>query len=342
MIRTFEKDGNILPSIINLVNSIPEEQIFSQQYLLRHPKIIVNKSFKRVFSAFDNLLILKVQIEDYHKKSKDFTNYNFEPLSKSILELIESLNSFIEDCQHIFKATTPFTQDTQKINKNFVSDWLKKAKHPTQKDFFDSIKHYKEEISYYINNYKHEHGRIDIIPGLCENEFTIGYTMKFIGETPDGNMEILDLNKVRTLILDINYHFYHFYNISESFTKYLLRAQKAFYGTDIKLLKVDSNQFDVNKIVENMKYQDLLIFPNNDLFTPKVSIELNDKSLSLKYPFGITEQNTKHIKLLKIKDKSYPENSIIAIPTNKTIKIMEDFLNGNRKKGDKLELSLDE
>lgn len=342
MIRTFEKDGNILPSIINVVNSIPEDQIFNQQYFLRHPTIIVRKSYKRVFLAFDNVLLLTTQIENHYIKLKDISNYNFEPLAKSILELLDSINSFIEDCQHIFKATTPFTLDTQKIKSKFVSDWLRKAKHPTQKGFFNSVKDYKDEIGYYINNYKHEHGRIDIILGVYNNEFTIGYIMKFIGETPDGNMETLDLNKVRTLYLDINYHFYQFYNIAESFTEHFLSAQKVFYGINIKVMKFDSKEYGVDDLIERMKYKDLLIFPNNDLFTPKVLIELNDKSLTLKYPFGITEQNTNHINLMSIEGKDYPENSLIVIPSSKAIRVIEEFTNGNRQEGDSLNLSLDD
>lgn len=340
--KTYEDNGNILPSIFNLIKSIPEEQIFNQIYHLRHPKIIVYKTLKRVFSAFDNILILSNEIENEYFKTKNLTNYNFEPLQKAIMELIESINSFIEDCQHIFKSTTPPTDITKNINEKFVSIWLKKAKHPVQKSFFESIKEYRDEITYYTNNYKHEHGRIDIIPGIYENDFTIGYTMKFIGDTPSGCMEILDLNKVKTLRLEIIYHFYQFYNISEIFTKELINSQKLFHGIDIKILKFETNEFNVENLIKRMQFKDLLIFPNNDLFMPKVYIKLTPKSLNINYPFGITENNTKHIKLIKIADKPYPENSLIAIPTNKTIKIWDEFMNGDRKKDNQLELSLDD
>src|SRR5690606_9564104 len=258
-------------------NSIPESQIFNRQYQLRHPKLIVNRSLTRVFSAFDNLLILINEIENDFIKIKKLDDYNFSSLSRSILELIESINSFIEDCQHIFKVTTPVSEYTEKIDTKFVSEWLKKAKHPTQKDFFDSIKDYKTEIAYYINNCKHEHGRIDIVFGQNEKDLALGYIMKFIGDTDNGQMEILDLNKVKTLYLDINYHFYQLYNISELFCKYFQIAQKIFYGNELKVLSFDLKGFGVNDIINRMKYDDLLIFPNNDILFPKVNIEINSK-----------------------------------------------------------------
>lgn len=340
--RTKEENGNILPSIYNLINSIPEEQIFNQEYLLRHPRVIVNRTLKRVYTSFENILSLIIRIEKDTLLIENFKDYNFDSLSKAIMELMESINSFIEDCQHIFKSTTPPSYTISKINENFVSKWLKKAKHPTQKIFFDSIKEYKEEIAYFINNYKHEHGRIDIIPGHYQDNITLGYTMKFIGETPDGNIEILDLNKVKTLRLDIAYHFYQFYKISEIFTKELINAQKIFHGIDITISKFDTDEFNVSKIVEKIQFRDLLIFPNNELFLPKVQINSTSSSLELEHPFGITEKNTKHIKLLKIKDKPFPENALIAIPTARTIKILESFLNGKREADNKLELSLDD
>jgi len=94
--------------------------------------------------------------------------------------------------------------------------------------------------------------------------------------------------------------------------------------------------------LQNINYNDLLIFPNNELFTPKVYINHNSKYLEIKYPFGITKENTEYIKLAPIEGKPYPDNSLIIIPTNRTITKIQNFLNGERKSGDKLTMSLDD
>ncbi|MGC1631107.1 MAG: hypothetical protein WA749_03240, partial [Gelidibacter sp.] len=142
IIKDLNKDGNFLPSLINLTHSIPDDFLFHNHYNLRHPKIIANRSIQRVFKSFNKVIkeqdeILK-RLDSLTQRNKDTSD-----LSELIYDLLSSILSYIEDCLHILKSGTP------KENKKalFVSKWLEINKHPSYKTFYNSIKDYRTEIS---------------------------------------------------------------------------------------------------------------------------------------------------------------------------------------------------
>lgn len=335
--RSINKDGNLYPKALNAVKSIPDSFVYSKDYYLRKPHTILNLSYQRIFKAFSNTLELEFNLRQDIKKDGDILNHDFDKLGSFLIELFDSINSFIEDCLHIFKSTTPSSQEILSIDRKFVSQWLKKANHPTFEKFFNSIKDYRDEITYYTNHIKHEHGRIDILVGKSESDLTLGYTMKFMGDTPSGPLEILDLNKVKCIILDLNYHFFQVYRISDSFSNELINSIRFYHTCDVALKPIEKEFPELDIIIEKLKINKLLVFPNNEIITPKVLIQFQPSFLKLEYPFGITDENTKHIKYSKIKGEEYKEQKLLIIPTKRTLKLFK-----NAKDGDQIRLSLDD
>lgn len=335
--RSSSKDGNLLPNAINVVNSIPETLIYNGSYYLRKPEIILNLSYKRIFRAFNNTLNLEHELQEEYAQNRDALNPKFEQFGELIMEVLESINSYIEDCMHIFKCTTPVNDKNLRIKKKFVSQWLKQAKHPTSESFYNSIKEYRDEIAHYTNQYKHEHGRIDVLVGKKESRFSFGYIMKYIGDTPQGPLETLDLSDVKCVLLDLQYHFYQFYRISECFSFELLKAIKVFHSVEIELKKIEKDFDEFDNIIEKLQIKNLLVFPNNEIVSPKVLIEREFNSLKLQYPFGITQENTEHVRAFRIKDKPFAEYKLLAVPTKDSIRKIRES-----KTGDRLFFNLDD
>ncbi len=340
ILRNIEENGNLLPSAINVVNSIPIKYIYNKNYFLREPKIIILKSTDRVLKAFVDIIELNDTITNDFETKELETHPEFNRLSKSIIELLDAINSLIEDCLSIFKCTTPPSELTDKNKKRFVSQWLERSKHPTYLSFFKKVESYRNEITYYINNYKHQHGRIEIIPGNIENKnYTLGYTMKYIDKITDDVMEVLDLNKVKSISLDIKYNFYQFYNICELFSSSLIESINLYHNAKLDIQKVDIKLDELEFILSKINKDNLLVFPNNELFAPKVYIKHDEKSLSIHYPLGITNENSKFIIKAPIKGKSSPQFSVLLVPSDKVIEELKPFHDGQKQEGDKLTLT---
>src|SRR5690606_14627718 len=139
--RKTNNNGNLLPSIIDLVHSIPKPYLFHEDYLYRHPIIIARRSISRILSAISNVIDEHDKIVATYKKDRDKksiqTEDSIQPLTMAITELFESIVSYIEDCLIILKCSTPVP--TKKPKSKFVHHWLDKANHPTSKNFLNSI-----------------------------------------------------------------------------------------------------------------------------------------------------------------------------------------------------------
>lgn len=339
ILRNTKINGNLLPVAINTVYSIPEEYIYSKNYFLRHPKIILFKSIDRIIKAFIDVIDLNDKIVKDLKLKKTEVHPEFNKLSKSIVELLDSINSLIEDCLSIFKTTTPPTEVIKKNKRKFVYQWLEKSKHPTYLSFYDKVKSYRNEITYFINKHKHEHGRIEIVPGIINNnECILGYTMKYIDDISGEVLEVLDLNKIKSISLDIQYNFYQFYNICEHFSSALLESIKIFHKTELVIKNIDIKLDTLNYILPKIHKNELFVFPNNELFEPKVYTKYDEGILEINYPVGITEENSQFIIKSPIKGKPSPRFSVILVPTETVVEQFKTFQNSQKKT--KMRLSL--
>lgn len=319
--RDIKIDGNFLPEIVNIVNSVPDAFLYHEKYLLRHPKIIVYRSLTRIFKAFYEINKESKNIQEQLSESQlVYDDQNSEDITTKladlVLELLESIISHIEDCLYIFKCTTPFNSTQEK----FVSRWLEKVKHSTYRNFYDSIKDYRDEISLFVNKVKHEHGRLKIMIGFHKQGNIIGYYIKNIEDTENGVKEVLDLNKVKTLVPDLKFHFYNVYYISNLFSSALIDSLKIYQSAEINIARVESNINKFEEIVKTINDNDFFVFPSNEIFSPKVFIHFDIDKLLIEYPVGVTQENKKFTIASAIKGMQYPLNQVILVPTKKALK----------------------
>jgi len=326
IIKDLNKDGNFLPSVINLSHSIPADFSFHNNYNLRHPKIIANRSIQRVFKSFDKVLneqnLILERLDLLNQKNLD-NGY----LSELIYDLLSSILSYIEDCLHILKSGTP------KENKKslFVSNWLEINKHPTFKSFYKSIKKYRTEIANYVNEVKHNHGRIQVITSLNKEQNYLGYFMSEVEATDNNDTaDTFNLNKIKTLKIELRYHLYQVYFISERLKDAYLKASNYYFN---KIFPITQHSLEIKycpEIFQRIIEERFYVFPP-DIFTAKVYMKFNKEKLILEYPYGMNTENEKFVQAFKIENEEYPENRILIVPTRKMLMRIK-----NMKQGDKL------
>jgi hypothetical protein len=294
--RSVENDGNIKPEIYNLLKNLPEEVLHHRSYGYLHPLGIYNRSLSRVTKAFCNVITelkkLKKDIGLLDVHSKEFVKLESSNLLKSQNELLHSLQSHIDDCYHILKATSPYpnmdaikSSDKKRMNRSPYL-WLYYSKHPTFLIFKDNIQEYKSFVDLIVNKLKHEHARLrDVI--LANNfETRIGYFVE-VSEV-DGEEEVVlgpdpEIHPNSTVFSysrDLSFHFYNLYELSRHLKNALIKAfeQYNFVLTDDFYFKEAST--DINDIAKELYELNLLFFPS-EYIKPVPIIEWDRDTLFL-------------------------------------------------------------
>ncbi len=327
IIKDLNKEGNFLPGVINLSHSIPDDFLFHKNYNLRHPKIIANRSIQGVFKYFDKVLNEQNEILERLDSSKH-KNLDYSHMSELIYNLFSSILSYIEDCFHILKSGTP------KENKKsiFVSKWLELNKHPSYKAFYNSIKDYRTEIAEYVNEVKHNHGQIQVITSLNKKQNYLGYFMSKVEQTDNDEIaDTFDLNKIKTLKIELRYHLYQIYFISEQLKNAFLKASNYFLNKTFPIIAHSVETKYCQEILSRIIQDSFYVFPP-DIFSAKVYIQFDKEKLILEFPYGVNKENEKFVQTFKLKNEAYPENRILLVPTRKILERMK-----NMKQGEKIE-----
>lgn len=152
VIRSFTNDGNIYPSLFNLINTIKDNDkiLHYKEHCLMHPGAMYNKSIQRIFSALNDLL-------DYMpNQSKIEKIGNTDELFKKTKEVIESIITFREDTFQIMKCLYHKNEVTKK--EQFADKWLEIVNEADIKEYKGNIK-FINNLNFINNKVKHENGR---------------------------------------------------------------------------------------------------------------------------------------------------------------------------------------
>jgi len=326
ILRSTETHGNLLPSIINLVHSLPDEIVHNERYGYRNPKLIAIRSLSRIFDAFNEVYIQNDLVLELYNTNNSIQNYQIiSRLEKAIIELMESIASYMDDCYTLLKITSP--KDEPKYNN--VVLWLQKTNHPFRKQFFNSIKEYHDDVKKYINELKHHIGKLRIVVGkMGEKDLIIGYSLPYMSETPENEYaEILDLNDLNSLMIELKYHFYNVYLISEKLTEFMIKSIKHFYDFTLNVKKRDwVNEYET--VFNRMNEKTFVTFPIEAKYdAPQIYISYEKTKLKIE-KIGRSKENEKLCVPLNIKGKNPETHRIMLIPKPK---ILEEF-NSHMKK----------
>ena len=244
--RSTHNHGNLYPEVHNYLKQLPEHVLHYSEFRQRPPFSIYSLSTKRVIDAFHKLLHELEHLNSATFNADGLLDYDIDKISACQIELLESMQSHIDDCYLILKVTMhPYVS----LNKQYIytDTWLEKAKHPTFNSFRQSINDYREYVAKIVNKAKHNHGRLrtivmhSITPEvrafspdtglnyLFNNLRVHGYYLEgvhdngAVGPDPDiheGGNTAISFN------YDLRKHFANFYRIGKLLNKYLKNAYR--------------------------------------------------------------------------------------------------------------------
>jgi hypothetical protein len=181
--RSLECDGNVKPEVYNFLKHLPQEVLHHSSYNYIHPFGIYNRSFKPIINGFSEVLKELNKVEDEiepFKADNKFVGFESSNLLRAQKELLYSIQSHIDDCYHILKATTAYPnmdEFNSRIRRSMGRSpyqWLIHT-NPTVFDFKDNIQEYKSFIDVIVNKLKHEHRRLRDIIYISNFEKRVGY-----------------------------------------------------------------------------------------------------------------------------------------------------------------------
>ena len=321
--RHIHNDGNLYTKAFNILDSLPDNVLVHEQHKMRHPRVILYRSFAKVLSLMEDLLFeiqnlqnMNYDVFEVYIRDTDKIGAQIKRISSIYENLILAISSYIEDANNILKSLTPITSP---ITERFVHRWLKKARHPTFALLYSQIKDYRNEVAHYANIIKHEHGIINIVFGIYDSTIIMGFNMRLV-EVIDGSeaLEVEDFNNIKSFNFELQYHFYQFYRIGEILFECIFEALKHYYGEDFNFnyKAIKSNSQENNRILNfcsKLKKLHSYTFPNKDLLTPKVLLTIDGDGFCLEYPIGIVDDKSRIVAEMKMDKTGETKETLLIL-----------------------------
>lgn len=324
--RSINKDGNIFPSMFNLVDSLPIKTIHNERYGYRTPTLIASRSITRIFEAFTKVYKEHDYTLGYYRQYGKIEDYKIvSELEKSIVELLESIASYVDDCNTLFKITSPLHGPKDKD----VVVWLKKTNHPYRNEFFHSIKEYHDNLKKIVNDLKHQNGKLNIVIGILgSGETIIAYSLPYMSKTPDNEYaEIVDLNDLNNLLLNLRYHFYNIYLISDRLTEYITKSIEHYYGIDLEV-KSHNRVNEFENIFHRINQKHHSTFPVEVKYeAPQICVKYDISNLLME-KIGRTKENENFCMVFNIEGENADTHRIMLIPKQKVLDEFKEHSHG--------------
>lgn len=245
--RSKLRDGNILPPVLNFLDTLPDEILYYLDHQLRPPKGIFNLSFDRAIKGFEDIL----KWLDRHEKPLFLPDgqlllNDVEHLMDCQRELLLAMAAWLDDSYQIMKVFYP--KNEKSPTTKYVKEWLKKVKHPTVKQFSGEIKAYNESLSPISNKIKHETGRLRYFVMYDKVRILHGFYLEGAGN--DGSLgphpEVHPDNTAISFNYSLKYHFSHLYLISRHLKTALNRAIRLEHKIELKpgVLDIENARLD--------------------------------------------------------------------------------------------------
>src|SRR5207245_6652085 len=119
--RQLSINGNLFPSVFDVLSNLPATVLHHTQHHLRHPLGIHNVAAYRVIMAFQTALN---SLDAPTTESIERREFDPTPLLRSASDLLDGLQAYVDDCFSILRALTP--QPTPPLGKvpRFTDQWL--------------------------------------------------------------------------------------------------------------------------------------------------------------------------------------------------------------------------
>ncbi len=279
IVRNITTNGNTNTELLNILNSIPESHLFHKEHPLRHPLAIYSISTQRVFNAFNKVI-------ESLEKSKDHNE-----ITERHQELIESLNSYIDDGYHLMKCLFP----KNSVNKNiiFADKWLKSINISVKKiidDYQSKLSPYRDRIAKINNKVKHNHARyctieVSTLHGKIKGYYIEGVNLNEV-IIPDNEIHPSMKDGTYTAIsynMDLKRLLVYFYIISDLISKTIYKLYSFQNNTNLIIKLTPDSSSVLNGICEKIALLPDLFFPDEYVKDiPLIIIRHNGKEIELR------------------------------------------------------------
>ena len=278
--RKTYRDGNLHPEAFNCLKILPERFAYHKDYVERHPYSIYSLSIQRVMQSFSAVLDEIDRIYTALFNASGNLDYPLNKLPELQKELLNALQSHVEQCYRVLKVLHPFDPEQEK----FVERWLKKVNHPEYKEFRNATNDYRESFAPIANKIRHHGGQLrplmiysrgrgivgrtvaQDIQTFPKNARIVGYFLE--GMQPSGRIgpdcEIHPGGKTAiSLNRDLRYHFANLYRIGHHLRIAIDRTVRHFHNVRLpRPVAVDyiASQYDIESIAERVSKLPPLFF----------------------------------------------------------------------------------
>jgi hypothetical protein len=267
ILRSTVQDGNVFPIVYNYLRSLPTVALHHTDHSLRHPLAIYSISLERVTNAFSSVL------DEYNKLSKvpmnedDEPRLDFDPLITTQTELLESMQTHIDNSYQILKSLhPPILHPPIKKTAHFANQWLAEAKHPSVANFTHLIKPYRDSFAPIVNKIKHEYGRLQAIWLYCPPGLHIGgYFLEGVDKrgTLGPHMQLHGGNTALSVNRDLRYHFANLYQVDHRLMEAIVAAlSKTYNYTFPSSIRVEENSESIERVAERISQLPFFFFPD--------------------------------------------------------------------------------
>lgn len=286
LVRSFVNDGNIYPSLFNLLTAIKENDkiLHHSEHMQMHPIAIYNKSMTRIFTSINDLI-------DYMQNQHETKKYsNSNELFVKTKEVIESIIAFKDDTFQIMKCLYPKSAFNGKKEERFADRWLETVNKNIIEDFKNNIR-FLDNINKINNKIKHNNGRLSFFQIKAMNYFNVmGFFLDAVDEKgtkiPDENVH----PKFKGMHTGYSYNyliplvFTYTYFLSEYACLSINAIIKDTYGEVVAINRIEDESTSIINIINKInKFTTKIVFPDEyKRDFPEVMI-VNDE-LIIKYP----------------------------------------------------------
>lgn len=289
---SLQSKGNLLPSALNTIQSIPKEYIYNQSIGIKHPIITYNLSTSRITKSFKKL-------NDLILESNKASENKEEDLITAEIEVMESMMAHIDDCFSILMSlqpTDPIMESDKMMKKQlFPLQWLNELNNPVYEQFEDEIKKYKNSLGEIVNEIKHQTGRLGFIS--CNNEKSDEVVYGFFRRkhlNEKVSIEPIRGNRIILFHDDLRYHFYHFYFIGNCLSEAIINSVKSFHETKLNITKVNHNDDAIMEVVETISSNPVLFLTVFNMSPSLYSLQFLKKDNDILFKIN-TSKNHKSI-----------------------------------------------
>lgn len=282
LVRDRCSHGDLLPEPVRTLAGLPESVQHHSHHSLRPAAAIYNVSLNSLTTSFNSVLDQIDRCGAAPVRDGSHVDFDSEPLMKAHSDLLQAIDSHIDDCFLVLKALQPPAVIS---NPHIFTDrWLQQVQHPSIGDFKKAIGAYHKRIGDIVNRLKHAQGRLRSVMFSWGTTRLPGYFLEGVDSKgvvgPDSSVH--PKGGALSLSGDLRLHYSGVFLIGESLARAISKALRIRQNFRLKLVVKKSEagvDVEVFNIARRIGRLPEFVFPDEQpLSIPSVRVFENEST----------------------------------------------------------------